>query len=99
MQTSTRVLPLKANSGQDPRMGFEIRKKGKFEKAKEFTKRIKEVYKEAEAVLRKSQKEMRKYANRKRNKPEEYRVGDWVLLSTKNFKFQMQGRHLEKLME
>jgi len=53
MQTSTRVLPFKANSGQDPRMGFEIRKKGKFEKAKEFTKRIKEVYKEAEAVLRK----------------------------------------------
>ena len=99
MQTSTRVLPFKANSGQDPRMGFEIRKKGKFEKAEEFAKRMKKVYEEAEATLRKSQKEIRKYANRKRNKPEEYRVGDWVLLSTKNFKFQMQRRHLEKLME
>jgi len=44
-----------------------MRKKGKFERAEEFTKRIKEVYKKAEAVLR-------KYINRKRNKPEEYRV-------------------------
>jgi len=35
-------------------MGFEMRKKGKFDKAEEFAKRIKEVYKEVEMVLRKS---------------------------------------------
>ena len=80
-------------------MGFEIRKKKKFKKAKEFAKRIKEVYKEAKIALRKSQKEIRKYANRKKSKPEEYKVGNWVLLSTKDLKFQIQGRHLEKLME
>jgi len=85
VQTSMRVLSFKANSGQDPYIGFEIRKKGKFEKAK--------------AVLRKSQEEMRKYTDRKRSKPEEYRVGDWVFLSTKDLKFQMQGRHSEKLTE
>ena len=39
-------------------MGFEMRKKGKFEKAEEFATRMKEVYKEAEAALRKSQKEI-----------------------------------------
>jgi len=99
VQTSTRVSLFKANSGQDPHMGFEMRKKGKFEKAEEFAKRMKEVYEEAEATLRKSQKEIRKYANRKRSKPEEYRVDNWVLLSTKDLKFQIQGRYSEKLIE
>ena len=42
---------------------------------------------------------MRKYADRKRSKPEEYRVGNWVLLSTKDLKFQIKGRHSEKLIE
>jgi len=57
-------------------MGFEIRKKGKFEKAEEFVMRMKEVHKKAEAALKKSQEEMRKYANRKRSEAEEYWVGD-----------------------
>jgi len=35
-------------------MGFEMRKKGKFDKAEEFAKRIKEVHKGVEVVLRKS---------------------------------------------
>ena len=96
---STKTLPFKANYGQNPRMGFEIRKKGKFERVEEFAKRMKEVHEEVEAVLRKSQEEIRKYANRKRSKPEEYRVGDWVLLSTKDLKCQMKGRHSEKLTE
>ena len=69
MQTSIKVLLFKANNRQDLYIGFEMRKKGKFERAEEFTKRIKEVYKKAEAALR-------KYMNRKRNKPEEYRVDD-----------------------
>ena len=76
-----------------------MRKKGKFERAKEFVKRIKEVHKKAEVALRKSQEEIRKYINRKRNKLEKYRVGDWMLLNTKDLKFQMKKRCLEKLME
>jgi len=73
-------------------MGFKMRKKGKFEKAEEFATRIKEVHEEAEAALKKSQEEMKRYANRKRSKVEEYRVGDWVLLSTKDLKYQMKRR-------
>jgi len=42
---------------------------------------------------------MKKYTNRKKSKPEEYRVDDWVLLSTKDLKFQMKGRCSEKLKE
>ena len=72
VQTSTKVSLFKANIGQDPRMGFKMKKKRKFEKVKEFATRIKEVYEEAEAVLRKSQEKMRKYADRKRSEAEEY---------------------------
>ena len=99
VQMSTRASPFKINNGQDPHMEFEMRKKRKFERVEEFAKRMKKVHEEAETALKKSQEEMRKYADRKRSKPEEYRVGDWVLLSTKYLKFQMQGRHLEKLTE
>jgi len=80
-------LPFKANNGQDPCIGFKIRKKGKFEKAEEFVTRMKEVHEEAEVVLKKSQEEIKKYANRKRSEVEEYRVGNWVLLSTKDLKY------------
>ena len=45
VQTSTKVSPFKTNIGQDLYMGFEIRKKGKFEKVEEFVTRIKEVNK------------------------------------------------------
>jgi len=73
-------------------MGFKMRKKEKFKKVEEFTTRMKEVHEEAEAALKRSQEEMRKYADRKRSEVEEYKVGDWVLLSTKDLKYQMKGR-------
>ena len=72
VQTSTKVLLFKANNRQDLCMGFEMRKKGKFEKAEEFSMRIKEIYKKVKAVLRKSQEKMRKYIDRKKSETEEY---------------------------
>ena len=42
---------------------------------------------------------MKKYADRKRAEVDEYRVGDLVMLSTKDLKYQMVGRRTEKLME
>jgi len=59
VQTSTKVLPFKANNGQDPCIGFKIRKKGKFEKEEEFVTRMKEVHEEAEVVLKKSKEEIK----------------------------------------
>jgi len=53
-------------------MGFKMRKKEKFKKAKEFVMRIKEVHEEAEAVLKKSQEEIKRYADKKRSEVEEY---------------------------
>ena len=92
VQTSTKVLLFKANNEWDPYMEFKMRKKRKFKKIEEFMTRMKKVHEKAKAALRKSQEEMKKYTDRKRNEPEEYKVGDWVLLSTKDLKYQMQGR-------
>ena len=57
--SSTKTLPFKANYGQDPRMGFEIRKKGKYEGAEKFVAKIKEIQEEAKVALRKAQGEMK----------------------------------------
>jgi len=51
------------------------------------------------AALRKGQEEIKKFANRKHREGEEYRVGDLVLLSIKDLKWQIKGRRLEKLTE
>ena len=96
---STRTIPFKTNYGQDPRMGFEERKKGKYERAKKFIEKMKEIQKEAKAMLGKVQEEMKKYADRKRGEVDDYKVGDLVMLSTKDLKYQMVGRRTEKLME
>ena len=42
---------------------------------------------------------MRKYADRKWSDAVEYKVGDLVLLSTKDLKWQMVGRRSKKLTE
>jgi len=94
---STRTSPFKANYRQDPRMGFEGRKKGKYARAEKFVEKMKEIQEEAKAALRKAQEDMRKYADRKRSDAEEYKVGDLVMLSTKDLKYQMVGRRTEKL--
>jgi len=80
-------------------MGFELRKKGKFEGAEKFAKRMKEVQEEAKAALGKAQEDMRRYANRHRGEAVGYKVGDLVLLSTKDLKWQMVGRRSEKLVK
>ena len=51
------------------------------------------------AALGKAQEEMRKYADRKRREGVEFKVGDLVLLSTKELKWHMKGRRSEKLTE
>jgi len=51
--SSARILPFKANYGQDPRMGFEGRKKRKYEEAKRFVTKIKKIQEEVKVVLKK----------------------------------------------
>jgi len=60
---------------------------------------MKKIQEKATAMLGKVQEEMKRFANKKRREEEEYRVEDLVLLSTKNLKWQMKERRLEKLTE
>ena len=43
VQTSIKVSPFKANSGQDPHIGFELRKKGRFKEVNKFVERMQDV--------------------------------------------------------
>ena len=97
--SNTKTSPFRANYRQDPRMGFEMRRKGKYEGAEKFITKIKEIQEEAKAALGKAQEEMKKYTDRKRAEVNEYKVGDLVMLSTKDLKYQMVGRRTEKLTE
>ena len=96
---ATKISPFKVSYGQDPRMGFEGRRKGKYKAAEKFVERMKKIQEEAKAALEKAQEEMKKFANRRQEEGEEYKVGDLVLLSTKDLKWQMKGRRSEKLTE
>ena len=66
-------------------MGFDIRKKRKNKKAEEFVREMKERHEEARAALIKLQEEMKRQTDRIRKEAEEYKVGDRVLVSTKDF--------------
>jgi len=56
VNSSTKVLPFMANNNRNPRMGFEMRKKGKVLRAEEFAAKIKKIQEKAQAALRKALK-------------------------------------------
>jgi len=97
VHTATKVLSFMANYGKELRMGGDIRRKGKVQSATEFVEKMKKVQEEAEAALRKTQEEMKKYVDRGRKETEGWKKGDRVLLSTKDLVFK--ERPTKKLME
>ena len=97
VHTATKVLPFMANYGKELRMGGDIRRKGKVESVTEFMERMKKVHEEAEAALKKTQKEMKRYVDRSRKRTEKWEKEDRVLLSTKDLVFK--ERPARKLME
>ena len=58
--TMTKSSLFQVNYGRELRIGFDIRKKGKNEKAEEFAREMKEKHKEARVALTKSQEEMKR---------------------------------------
>ena len=97
---ATKSLPFQVNYGREPRIGFDIRKKRKNEKAEEFAREMKEIHEKARAALVKSQKEeMKRQADRSRKEAEEYRVGNKILISMKDFSMELMKRATKKLME
>ena len=99
VHTATKMSPFQVNYGRKLRMDFDIRKKEKNEKAEEFVKEMKERHEEARIALVKSQEEMKRQVDRKRKEAEEYRVGNKVLISTKDFSAELMKRATKKLTE
>ena len=97
--TATKTSLFQVNYGREPRMGFDIRKKGKNEKVEEFAREMKERYEEAKAALIKSQKKMKRQMDRNKREAEEYRVDNKVLISMKEFSMELIKRVIKKLTE
>ena len=95
--TATKVSPFMVNYGRELRMGGDMRKKGKIESATEFVERMKKVHEEAGAALKKTQEEIKRYADQGRKETEEWKKGDRVMLSTKDLVFK--ERPVRKLTE
>ena len=94
---TTKVLLFMANYGRELRMGGDIRKKEKVESATEFVERMKRVHEEAGAAMKKTQEEMKRYADQGIKETEEWKKGDRVMLSTKDLVFK--ERPVQKLTE
>jgi len=88
VHTATKVSSFIANYGRELRMGGDIRKRGKVEKAIEFVEIMKKVHEEVGAALKKVQEGMKRQADRGRKETEEWKKGDRVLLSTKDLVFK-----------
>jgi len=88
VHTATKVSPFMANYGRELRMGGNIKRREKVEKAMEFVERMKKVHKEAGAALKKAQEDMKRQADRGRKETEDWKKGDRVLLSTKDLVFK-----------
>ena len=96
---ATKLSPFQVNYGREPRIGFDIRKKGKNEKTEEFVREMKERHEEAKAALVRSQEEIKRQANRSRKEAEEYRVSNKILISTKDFLMELMKKTMKKLTE
>ena len=97
VNSTTKVSLFMANYGRELRMEGDIRRKGKMEKTMEFAERMKKIQEEVGATLKKTQEEMKRYADRSGKKTEEWKKGDRVMLSTKDLVFKERPVH--KLVE
>ena len=67
IHSATKVSLFKVNYSQNPRMGFEGRRKGKYEAAGRFAERMKRIQEKTKAALSKVQEEMKRFADRKQS--------------------------------
>jgi len=64
-------------------------------KGQKFVEKIKEIQEEAKVAL---QEEIKKYVDRKQAEVDDYKVGDLVMLSTKDLKYQIMGKRTERFV-
>ena len=86
--SATKVSLFIKNYRRKLRMGVDIRRKRKVEKAMEFTERMKRIQEEAEAALKKAQKEIKKQADKRRKEAKVWKKDNKIMLSTKDLVFK-----------
>ena len=87
IHSATKMSPFMMNYGRELRMGGDIRKKRKVEKATEFVERMKKIQ-EAGVALKKAQEDMKRQADRGRKETEDWKKGDKVMLSIRDLVFK-----------
>ena len=87
---TTKMLPFMANYGRELRMGGDIRKEEKVEKATEFVERMKKGQEEAGVTLKKAQEDMKRQVDKRRRESENWKKGNRILLSTKDLVVMIQ---------
>jgi len=97
VHSTTKISLFMVNYGRELRMGGDIRRKEKVEKATKFVEKLKRVQEEVVTALKKTQEEMKRYADRNRKETEEWKKEDRVMLSTKDLVFK--ERPVRKLVE
>ena len=97
VHTTIKVSPFMANYRREIRMRGDIRKKEKMEKTIEFVERMKKVQEEAGIALKRTQEEIKRYADRNRREMEKWKKGDRIMLSTKDLVFK--ERLIRKLVK
>ena len=85
------------NYGRELRMGVDLRKKDKMEKATEFVKRMRKMQKETEAALMRAQEEMKRQVDKEMKETKVWKIRDKVILSIKNLVFK--ERLVKKLID
>ena len=73
VHSATKVLSFMANYKRELRIGANIKRKEKVEKATEFVERMRKVQKEAGVALREVQKEIKRQADREWREVEEWK--------------------------
>ena len=88
IHSTTKMSPFMANYRRELRMDVDLRRKGKMEKATKFVEKMRKVQKETGAALVKAQEEIKRQADKGRKEAEVWKVGDKVMLSTKDLMFK-----------
>src|SRR6202142_436318 len=94
VHVSTQQTPFYLNAGQHPCMGFELIRNSKVEAADDFAKRMKGIHEEATSALKKAADEMKRFADHRRSKAPQYKVGDLVWLDANDIKQNRPSRKL-----
>jgi len=95
--STTKMSLFMANYSREMRMGVDLRRKGKIEKVTEFAERMRKVQEEAGAAFMRTQKEMKRQADRGSKEAEEWKVRNKMILSTKDL--MLKERLARKLVD